>query len=324
VKNGLNKKSGKKQSKPKSNFPILVVEDNSITRKLLEKTLAEAGYEVVSTTNGRKALEKIHEKFFPIVITDYIMPEMDGLQLCRAIRKKKTRGYVFIVLLTAMDSKKDIIAGLEAGADDYLIKPINQAELVARLNSGNRVLELEKTLKKANEKIKRLSITDPLTGCLNRSYMMKSLNKEIKRAIRYNHPLSLIFCDIDHFKKVNDTHGHQVGDRVLREFSSCLLKMIRADIDWIIRYGGEEFLIVLPETTPGDAYLLAENIRISIAQRKLKIKKKVIHLTASFGVMGFDMCSMNQNISIDSMIKLADNNLYISKKQGRNRVTVSY
>lgn len=152
---------------------------------------------------------------------------------------------------------------------------------------------------------------------------MKSLNKEIKRAIRYSHPLSLIFCDIDHFKKVNDSHGHQVGDRLLQEFSSCLLKMIRADIDWIIRYGGEEFLIVLHETTPSDAYLLAENIRISIAQRKIKIKKKVIHLTASFGVMGFDMCSMHQNISIDSMIKLADNNLYISKKQGRNRVTVS-
>jgi diguanylate cyclase (GGDEF)-like protein len=323
VKKGLNGKPIKRTSQPRSRFSILVVDDNAITRRLLEKTLIEAGYEVVSTTNGRKALEKIHERFFPIVITDCIMPEMDGLQLCRAIRKKKTRGYVFIVLLTAMDSKKDIIAGLEAGADDYLIKPINQAELIARLNAGNRILELEKTLKKANEKIKRLSITDPLTGCLNRSYMMKSLNKEIKRAIRYNHPLSLIFCDIDHFKKVNDSYGHQVGDRVLREFSTCLLGMIRADIDWIIRYGGEEFLMVLPETTPKNAYLLAENIRITIAQRKIKVKKNVIHLTASFGVMGFDMCSMNQNISIDSMIKLADSNLYVSKTQGRNRVTVS-
>ena len=206
----------------KHQFPILIAEDNPVSRKLLEKTLVKAGYETVSMENGRKALEIFNKRFFPIVLTDWMMPEMDGLELCRAIRENDSAssGYVFIILLTAKDHKEDIVKGLEGGADDYLTKPFDHAELIARLNTARRILELEKSLRDANEEIRILSITDPLTKTYNRGYLNDRLPNEIKKARRYGHPLSLILCDIDHFKRVNDTYGHQVGDEVLREFTS--------------------------------------------------------------------------------------------------------
>ncbi len=187
------------------NFPVLIVDDNPIIQKMMNISLSKAGYEVTSAENGRDALRKFDQKFYPIVLTDWMMPEMDGLELCKAIRKLPTDGYVYIILFTAKDSKEDIIKGLEAGADDYLTKPVNHPELMARLNTGVRILELEKSLRKANEEIRILSITDHLTGCYNRGYIGEHLPREIKRAHRYKHPLSVIISDIDHFKKVNDS-----------------------------------------------------------------------------------------------------------------------
>ena len=151
----------------------------------LRATLTKEGYEVVTAENGYKALETFEKRFFPIVITDWMMPEMDGLDLTKSIRGKETSGYVFIFLLTAKSSKEDIIAGLEAGADDYLTKPFNRGELMARLKTATRILELEESLKKANEEIRVLSITDALTGCFNRAYMDETLPKEVKRCLRY-------------------------------------------------------------------------------------------------------------------------------------------
>lgn len=290
----------------KHNFPILIAEDNPVARKLLEKTLVKAGHEVVSVENGRKALELFNKRFFPIILTDWMMPEMDGLELCRAIRESTSEGYVFIVLLTAKDSKDDIISGLEAGADDYLTKPINHAELIARLNTGRRILELERSLKDAYEEIRLLSITDPLTGCYNRGYMTNKLPQEITRARRYNHSLSLIFSDIDHFKKTNDTYGHQVGDLVLKEFVQAVQGSIRMEIDWLTRYGGEEFLVVLPETDIEGARSAAERLRSVISQRGIKAMEQVLHITASFGVTGFDPGTPDDRISLDNMISMAD------------------
>ncbi len=312
-----------KEKEPRPHFPILIVEDDPVSRRLLEKTLVKAGHEFVSVENGRKALEEFKERFFPIVLTDWTMPEMNGLELCRAIRERTNTGYVFTVLLTAKDSKDDIVAGLEAGADDYLTKPVNQAELIARIKTGIRILELEKSLKRANEKIRILSITDPLTGCYNRGYMTERLPQEIKRAKRYRHSLSLVLCDIDHFKKINDTYGHQVGDRILKEFVQWINESIRDGVDWLARYGGEEFLIVVPETDTKGACCVAERLRRMLSQKAIGIQGEKIHITASFGVTGLDPDTPDEKISPEALITQADECLYQAKQEGRNRVRVS-
>jgi len=302
------------------NFPILIAEDDAVTRMLLKKTLIKEGHEVVSVENGQKAFDLFQERFFPIILTDWMMPEMDGLELCRVIRQKKNPGYVFIVLLTAKDSHDDIITGLEAGADEYLTKPFSRAELIARLNTGRRFLEQDRALRKANEEIKILSITDPLTGCSNRGCLNMRLPQEIQRAARYNRPLSIVMCDIDHFKIVNDTYGHQAGDLVLKEFSKRINDSIRDKVDLLSRYGGEEFLVTLPETDLDGALHLAERLRRVISEKKYDIGTKKINITASFGVAGFDSYCAADEISFDILIRHADKYLYLAKNEGRNRV----
>ena len=301
-------------------FPVLVAEDDNVSRKILEKSLVEAGYEVACVENGRQALEKFEKKFFPIVLSDWMMPEMDGSQLCQALREKIWPGYIFIVLLTGKDAKEDVIAGLDAGADDYLTKPFNQAELIARLNTGRRFLELEQSLRQANEKIRVLSITDPLTGCFNRGYMNECLVREVKRSRRYKRPLSVVLCDIDHFKNVNDTFGHQAGDQVLKNVVQSINEVIRSDVDWLARYGGEEFLLVLPETDAKNAVLLAERIRERICEKPTRINGAEISITASFGVGSIDTGIQDNIICSEAMIATADKYLYVAKQEGKNRV----
>lgn len=308
------------KNKNKIKFPILIVEDHPVSRKLLEKSLLKRGYQVTSVENGIQALEHLNAHFFPIVLSDWMMPEMDGPQLCRAIRKGAFPGYVFIILLTAKDSKEDIITGLRAGADDYLTKPINNAELIARLNTGFRILELEQSLKSANEEIRILSITDSLTGCYNRAYLNERLLQEINRAKRYCHPLSVIMCDIDHFKKINDTHGHLVGDQILKRFAMGLMKPVRQDLDWVARYGGEEFIMILPETDCQRTLQVAERVRITIEQTRMDLSGKEVHITASFGVTGFDVDTPEERLSYQKIIEQADLYLYQAKENGRNQV----
>ncbi|MBD3357329.1 MAG: diguanylate cyclase [Chitinivibrionales bacterium] len=302
-------------------FPILIADDDPVTRKLLEKTLTKEGHQVVCARNGSEALELFTEIFFPIVLTDWMMPEMNGLDLCRAIRGTKTPGYVFVVLLTAKDSKDDIITGLEAGADDYLTKPFNYAELIARIKTGIRILELERSLKIAYEEIRILSITDPLTGCYNRGYLIKHLPKELMRARRHGRPLSIILCDIDHFKEVNDTYGHHAGDEVLKAFVKCLKAQGQENGNWISRYGGEEFLIVLPDANTNRAAFLAEQFRTNLAKVVVRVNQKPVKITASFGVTGFGPDTNPELISAGTLINKADAHLYEAKQAGRNQTS---
>ncbi|MBW1733791.1 MAG: diguanylate cyclase [Deltaproteobacteria bacterium] len=301
-------------------FPVLVVEDDTVSRKLLEITLRKAGYRVTSVKNGLEALDIFKSSFFPIVLTDWMMPEMDGVQLCRAIREEVSTGYVFIFMLTARGSTDDLVEGLEAGADDYLTKPFNRAELIARLKTATRILELERSLKEANEEIRILSITDSLTGSYNRTYMNQNLPKEVRRATRYNRPISLVMVDIDHFKRVNDTYGHQAGDQVLKGLVETITASVRSGIDWVARYGGEEFLVVFPETEFQKAMGLAERLRRDVSDMKIQIKGGTIQVTASFGVSGFSPSTSPKEISHEAVINLADQALYQAKREGRNRV----
>jgi two-component system cell cycle response regulator len=301
-------------------YPVLLVEDDPISRKILENILLKEGFDVTTVENGRMALNLFRHRFFPIVLTDWLMPEMEGPDLCRAIRSESPEGYVYIVLLTSKDSKADIISGLEAGADDYLTKPAHRDELVARIKNGLRILELERSLKKANEEIRILSITDPLTGAYNRGYLNERLPQEIKRSTRYRHPLSLILSDIDHFKNVNDRFGHLAGDQVLKEFVKCIIESIRDQIDWAARYGGEEFLVVLPETDFKGAMLLANRLREVCSQRIINAQENQITITASFGVTGFTAETPRNKISVEALLQQSDTYLYQAKNQGRNRV----
>ena len=202
---------------------------------------------MVAVADGAAAVAALAEGDFSIVLTDWDMPRMDGLALCRHIRATSRDGYVYVVLLTAKGSQH-VVAGLEAGADDYATKPVSKAELLARLNTGRRIVQLERSLRAATQRAERLSVTDALTGAFNRRYLIDRLGQEIVRAARYHRALSIMLCDIDHFKLINDAHGHQAGDDVLRSFARTLTSRLRL-VDWMARYGGEEFLVVLPKTT---------------------------------------------------------------------------
>ena len=301
-------------------FPILIAEDEAVTRKVMVKHLTNAGYDVTAVENGQQALEAFKKRFFPIILTDWIMPEVDGLELCKAIRQESDQGYVYLIILTNKRSKEDIIVGLEAGADDYLTKPVYFVELTARINNGIRVLELERSLKKAGEEIYHLTVTDSLTGTLNRRYLNEHMPDAIDKALSQNNPLSLVLCDIDHFKKVNDTYGHLIGDAVLRSFARIIRDTVDDRRDWVVRYGGEEFLLVLPETDIAGARALSEMLREFVAQAKIKASGNDIGVTASFGLAGLENLEDRTEVTPDRLLDLADENLYQAKEQGRNRV----
>ncbi|MGD1048519.1 MAG: diguanylate cyclase [Candidatus Krumholzibacteriaceae bacterium] len=305
-----------------SDYHVLVAEDHPALRKQLEFMLTKAGFAVTTAENGRRALELMRERFFPIVVTDWMMPEMDGVELCRSIREASSTGYVYIVLLTAKSSKDDIVTGLQAGADDFLSKPYHPAELIARLNTAKRILGLEQCLKRVNEETKIISITDPLTGAYNRTYLNDRLPQEIRRARKYARSLSLIMSDIDNFKRINDGYGHPAGDRALRTFVESINAVIRVDCDWIARYGGDEFLIVLPETSPAGGGAAAERFARIVSEKAMIFGAESIPVAASFGVTGFDLVPPQQDISQDALIALADKALYRAKREQRGGVRV--
>ncbi|MGM0452581.1 MAG: diguanylate cyclase [Thermodesulfobacteriota bacterium] len=299
---------------------IMLVEDSRTQALKFQLMLESHGYHVEVAQNGLEAMNMLLNNHISIVISDWVMPEMDGSELCRAIRQHDFGGYIYIILLTAKDAKADIIEGLKAGADDYLTKPVDDAELMARLTTAERIITLEKALKRRNQEIALLSITDPLTKVHNRGYLNDHLPIAFKRARRYNLPLSVVICDIDHFKIINDRHGHQVGDQVLIAFVECLKNALRQDLDWMARYGGEEFIMVLPETEHDGAITAAERFRQLIADMTVATEEGEIRVTASFGIATLTPQSGQSHLDTDEMIKAADRCLYEAKEKGRNRI----
>jgi diguanylate cyclase (GGDEF)-like protein len=300
---------------------ILLAEDDPVTRMLMTRFLKKAGYEVDAVADGTEALEHMTKRYYPFLVTDWEMPEMDGVELCKAVRNLQLDGYVYALLLTARNAKEHIIAGLEAGADDYLVKPVHEPELIARLNTGRRILALEHSLRAANERNRILSVTDPLTGAFNRRYMMEQLPRELERCRRYGNPLSVIMCDVDHFKQVNDVMGHSAGDDVLQQFVARMQRSIRANSDWVARLGGEEFLIVLPETGFKGAMFVAEKIRAIMTGSPFVTREGDVAATSSFGVASTELHGPDLAMKSETLIRAADQCLYTSKESGRNRAT---
>lgn len=314
-----------------NNLSALVVDDSQLARSIVTSTLEREGVNVNEAEDGNEAFEIIQNKLeeIDILITDLVMPQMKGDELCKKVRKELNLQDLPIIFLTATSEQSELLDLFRAGGTDYIVKPFVKEELLARITVHleramltKRLRETVGSLRTANEEIRILSITDPLTKCYNRGYMSEQLAKEIDRAKRYNHHLSILLCDIDHFKAVNDTYGHHAGDEVLKHFVQCIIEQIRNNIDWVSRYGGEEFIIVLPETDLKGAGILAERIRIAVSERKMKINGKDIHITSSIGVTGIDLHTSDENLSIENFIKRSDTLLYQAKEEGRNMVKV--
>ena len=300
--------------------PVLLVEDNAFLRRTLQELLETAGHPVTTAADGAEALARIAERHYPIVLTDWLMPVMDGRELCRAIRRRPDTPYTYIILLTSLQSREDRIAGLEAGADEYLVKPVDEAELRARLRIARRILDLESTLKKSLEELRTLAVRDPLTGFFNRRFLVDRLPAELKRASRYERPFSVILFDLDHFKEVNDRFGHSAGDRVLQACARALESSLREDLDWVVRYGGEEFLVVLPETDLEGAKVVAERVRTAIAATTTEVEKRMVRVTASLGVASLPPLPRRERLAMEVLLEGADRCLYQAKHAGRNQI----
>lgn len=295
---------------------ILIVEDEPVSRRLLEATLRRWNYDVVTTTDGREAWEVLQEPEAPsLVISDWMMPDMDGLELCHRIRESEKLGYTYLVMLTTKGRKEDVIEGLEAGADDYLTKPFDHEELRCRVKIGERIINLER-------KILQLANTDSLTGSLTRRAFMEKMEIEVERAIREHRPLSLVITDLDHFKNVNDCHGHQAGDLVLQKFAEQLCTLSR-QYDFVGRYGGEEFAIGFPGVDDPCVISIAERMREQVANLRVVIMADSscsIQITASFGAATLQRESKE---TLTSLIARADDALYKAKHKGRNCVCLA-
>lgn len=299
---------------------ILIADDEVLSRRLLEKTLERAGYQVISVDNGRDAADQLSRPDAPrLALLDWIMPELDGLGVCREVRKRREHEYVYMVLISSRETKEDIVAGLESGADDYLTKPFDAEELKARLRTGQRILSLEDRLVEAREQMRFKATHDALTSLLNRGVMLDLLSRELARSSRERSCTSILMCDIDHFKNVNDTHGHAVGDEVLREVANRLRSSVRS-YDFVGRYGGEEFLVVLNNCEPPFAVTRAEEIRKNVALHPIQTAHGAVQVTISSGLL----FSRDWGVrSAEDLLHEADVALYAAKAAGRNCVKIA-
>jgi two-component system cell cycle response regulator len=300
---------------------ILLVDDDELVLAHLSNLVSAAGFQVCTAVSGSQALATLEQAFVPVVISDLNMPGMDGLSLCRTIRQRRWPGYVYIVLLTAQASEEDILAGLDAGADDYLSKRTSSAQLLARLRTAQRLLSLEHSLKEALTEKRRLALTDVLTGAPNRRYFQQRLSRELAHLRRFGGDLCLLSLDIDGFKQINDRYGHASGDTVLQEFVRRVRKCLSRDTDWCARMGGEEFAVVLDGTTLAGVEMVAERLRQAIAATPTKTPGGLINVTVSIGVSGLTGSNRDE-CTVESLLQQADRNLYVSKENGRNRVTL--
>ncbi|EAT17218.1 diguanylate cyclase [Desulfuromonas acetoxidans] len=355
------------------NVDILVVEDSYTQALKLEQLFEEEGLSVACADGASRALLWLENYRPALIISDVVMPDMDGFELCRQIKGHVETRHVPVVLLTRLSEPEDIVRGLECGADHFVTKPFDCSLLVSQVHNillnqkirsqqrnddgveiyfagkkhvinseRSQILdlllstyegalqqkrELERmneqlnealdTIKKRNAEIAELAVRDSLTGSFNRGYFNETFPGAIRRAQRYQQSLSLIMCDIDHFKLINDHYGHQTGDRVIKSVAQGLAQSLRQGVDWLARYGGEEFVIVLPETNLEGALVVAERMRRSIADQEIACDPQSIRLTASFGVAGCDPEHASM-LTGNGMIAAADRCLYQAKKEGRN------
>jgi two-component system, cell cycle response regulator len=295
---------------------ILIADDELVSRRMLQALLTMWGHEVISVEDGNAAYEVLKQADAPRVgLLDWVMPGRDGVDVCRAIRRDRPEPYTFMLLLTAKDAKENLIEGLESGADDYLIKPWDPNELKARLRTGQRILQLEDRLVEARETMRFKATHDHLTYLLNRGVIVDLLERELVRTVREKGCTIVMLADLDHFKSVNDEHGHLVGDEVLREVARRLLGSARS-YDFVGRYGGEEFLLVLNNCDTSHAMVRAEEVRKAVGGLPIQTERGPLPVTMSVGVISSREWPGR---GAQELLCEADAALYRAKASGRNR-----
>ncbi len=296
---------------------VLIAEDDIISLHLLEALVRKWGDEVVPVRDGIAAWDLLrHEQAPRLALLDWVMPGLDGLEICKQLRAQTDRPYTYTILVTSRTQAEDVVRGLEAGADDYISKPVRPLELKARLQTGRRILELQEQLLAAQQELRVKATRDFLTGLWNRQAIVDMLERELKHAAREGTSVGVILADLDHFKRVNDTHGHLAGDAVLCETANRMRGALR-QCDWIGRYGGEEFLVVLPACEYPEGIRSAERVRQALAGTPMVLPIGLLSVTFSLG-----MTTTNgvEGVSANQLLHSADQALYDAKNRGRNRV----
>lgn len=297
---------------------ILVADDDAMTRLALTKNIERWGYEALAVEDGTLALDVLSGDDPPrIALLDWLMPGREGIDICRELTRSGNAPLIYTILLTIKKDKTDIVEALDRGACDFLSKPVHMGELRSRIAVGERLIKAEDQIREYAKEMERLAISDPLTGAANRRHFFNMAQKELKRAKRYEKNVALIMMDIDFFKKINDTFGHQAGDEALKAFVDCCRSLIR-ESDLLARFGGEEFCLLLPETDIRQAGQLAERLRGSLGYLRVCESGREFGFTVSMGVTS----ARKMEESIDAAIKRADDALYEAKVSGRNRCVV--
>ena len=296
---------------------VLLADDDPISRKLLEACLRRWDFNVTAAKDGLHAWHELQKENAPsLVVLDWMMPGISGIEICRRLRARRNSAYPYILLLTSKDSKEDVVEGLDAGADDYLTKPFNVNELKARLQVGKRILQLQNDLMLKEEELRFEASHDRLTGLWSRGAILDFMGREVDRARRSEEIVGVLLIDIDHFKSVNDLHGHQMGDAVLREVARRLANGLRS-YDWAGRYGGEEFLVLLSNCNADVAAISAERLRHAIGSEPIQVGDLRLNVTISIGTV---VSSQQNELTNDQLIGIADEALYEAKNRGRNCV----
>jgi two-component system, cell cycle response regulator len=307
-----------------ANFRILLVEDEKLQAKATKEYLEDSGYEIVWVENGASAIKTAKTGAFDAIVLDLVLPDIGGNTVCKYLKQDKGTQNIPIIILSARGSAKEKVAGLETGADDYLSKPFDPSELKARIYASLRTKVLQDELKEKNRQLEevllqmeKLAMTDQLTGLLNRRAFLSVIEKEFSRSERYHHPTSCLMIDIDHFKKINDEHGHNAGDQVLKEISQVMLNCLRK-ADTVARWGGEEFIILLPATAKKDALIIASRVLATIS--KFNFSSLAGQVTVSIGLAGIPEASID---TTEKLIAASDSALYKAKANGRNRIEIA-
>ena len=297
---------------------VLVADDSAVYRKLVEHALPSALFPVLLAKNGLEAIELFHQHRPEMVITDWVMPDITGLELCRRIRESSEGSYSYVIILTSVSQTENVVRGLAAGADDYLTKPFHAEELLARAQVGQRIISLQRQIEAKNRLLEELALTDALTGLPNRRAVEEWACGQISGARRHGFSLWVALADLDNFKHVNDAFGHEAGDVVLRKFAEILKSNMRRS-NMCARIGGEEFLLVLTHADADQARVVVDRIRQILEERVFTFGSAHANVTASFGISGF---SGKLVPDFSALLNQADRALYSAKNLGRNRVEI--